>query len=218
MDFFLLDWCLNPLIPEMFIDVLASYLTEVWVAESNDGGYCLSLPTADDGKENYTVQILAEMRHELVRQSKLLCRISVLVRSFIVGRPLLIAHPTVAVAMDIMNFPVGTSRWFASLPLERNPDETRSYIACLHWLSSKRGHVPTKVFIFPPFSSSGGDGTSSGDDDKDVDTDTSSLTSDVTPSVSEGSEDVLTRTNYKGACHEVGCNDVAELSKRRRIP
>jgi hypothetical protein len=201
----------------MFIDVLASHLTEVRVAESDDGGYCPSLPTADDGEEDYTVQILAEMRRELVRQSELLCGMSVLDWSFVIGRPSLIAHAAVAVAMDVMNFPFGASRWFASLPLERDPDETRSYIARLHRLSSKRGHAPTKVFTFPPFSSSGGDGTSSGYDDEDVDTDTSSLTSDITPFVSEGLGDVPTRANYKGACHEVGCNNVAESSKRRRI-
>ena len=212
-----LDWRLNPPIPELYVDLVASYLqtADARAAATNDddGEYC-NFPSRAADEDYYDIEdIHPEVRRELVTQSKFLCGMSVLDRNFAVARPSSIAHAAVAVAMDVMRFPARSINWFASLPLERDPGETEDYVARLHRLCSASGSSP------------GIDrGTSSGDDDDDVDddddTDTSSLTrSDIAPSIVEGAGDVPTLAGGLGACREVGCEDAASAasSKRRRI-
>lgn len=207
-----LDWRLNPPIPETFVDIFASYLLAGADATSDDRGCIPRSPNSvDDVLNGIARDIPEEMRRELVRQSKHLCGMSVLDRNFVVARPSSIAHAAVAVAMDIMHFPVCAIRWFASLPLEFDPDETVKYTARLHRLCSERGHTPTKVFDYPSFSF-GDDRTSRENDDVDseVDTDTSSLTgSDIAPSVCDD----------EVACSQVGLDgsSLAMSTKRRRI-
>ena len=222
-----LDWRLNPPRPELYVDLVATYLLLTAdaraAANDDDDGYCNYLnPTTD---EDYDIEdIPPEMRRELVRQSKLLCGMSVLDRNFAVARPSSIAHAAIAVAMDVMRFPARAIWWFSSLPLERDPGETEDYVARLHRLCSASGHAPAKVFDFNSSSPNNDRGASSGDDDDDDDddgdTDTSSLTrSDIASSVAEGAGDVPTLAGGLGACREVGCEDAASAasSKRRRI-
>ena len=220
-----LDWRLNPPIPELYVDLVASYLQTAdarEVATNDDGGY-RNFPSRTADEDCHDIEdIHPEMRRELVTQSKFLCGMSVLDRNFAVARPSSIAHAAIAVAMDVMRFPARSIGWFASIPLERDPGETEDYVARLHRLCSASGHAPVKVFDFDPSSPGDDRGTSSGDgdDDADDDTDTSSLTrSDIAPSIVEGVGDVPTLAGGLGACREVKCEDAASAasSKRRRI-
>ena len=208
------DWRLNPPIPEMFVDIFASYLLTGADPTRDDGGCTPRSPNdADEGLDDVARDIPDEMRRELVRQSKRLCGMIVLDRNFVVARPSSIAHAAVAVAMDIMRFPVCASGWFASLPLECDPDETGRYIARLHRICSARGHTPTKVFDFPSFSLADDRTSRRNDDvvDDEDDTDISSLSrSDVAPSVGGDDEVACSQVGHDGA-------SVVVSPKRRRI-
>ncbi len=73
------------------------------MANNNDGGcYNFRSPAPNEDK---IADISVEMRHKLVRQSKLLCGMSKLDCNFSIVRLSLIARAAVVVAMDIMCFP-----------------------------------------------------------------------------------------------------------------
>jgi hypothetical protein len=209
-----LDWRLNPPIPEFYVDLLAPYLLAGARAANDDDWGCRDRTSPTTADEDDIADVPAETRRELVRQSRLLCGMSVLDRDFSVVRPSSIARAAVAVAMDILRFPPRSIGWLASIP-QRDAGETGDRVARLRRLCGASDRAPARVSDPSPPSSSGG-----GDDDDDDDTDASSLTrSDVAPSVVEGEGHVPTRADGVGARHEVGCEDAASAasSKRRRI-
>ena len=120
-----LDWHLNPPGPCAFVDVVTdAIMTEdVWECYPDDEPLLAGHVVVDYGT-----------RHLVVQQSKYLCELSVLHSYFVGKSPSSIACASIVAAVrlggDAPPFAV-MGRWFESLGLDRDPDETSACVGHL---------------------------------------------------------------------------------------
>ncbi len=110
------DWYMNPPVPSQFVDIVASLLVTEPMHQT-------SLEDDDDIQGIVSIHDLV-MRQDLLRHSHYLCELSVMDSFFSDKESSSVACASVMIAMDVLRFPPGAAKWFASLPLRRDPDET----------------------------------------------------------------------------------------------
>ena len=124
-----LDWYLNDVIPVMYVDVITPLLLKDSSMRSMN---------ADEDQEcggsssSIGEMIPPESKEELIETARYLCELSTMDAFFSSKRPSSIAYASVLVAMDILQFSPTASKWFVSLPLDHDPEETEVCIQCLH--------------------------------------------------------------------------------------
>lgn len=127
------DWHLNPPVPVSFIDTVSPLLESEPMCEH-------------DFSEFGNINMRDEMRCQLVSQSKFLCERTVMDTFFSDKSPSSIACASVLVAMDLLQFPVGSIKWFVSLPIEHDTEETELCAQRLHQICSDDEYQPSMTF------------------------------------------------------------------------
>lgn len=107
------DWFMNPPVPSQFVDII----TPLLMSEP-------MLTSLDDDDVQGLVSTHDPIRRNLLRHSHYLCELSVMDSFFSDKEPSSVACASVMVTMDAMHFPPGAVKWFASLTLSRDQDET----------------------------------------------------------------------------------------------
>lgn len=109
------DWFMNPPVPSQFVDIITPLLMSEPMLTSLDD---------DDDDVQGLVSIHDPIRQNLLRHSHYLCELSVMDSFFSDKESSSVACASVMVAMDTLRFPSGAAKWFASLSLSRDQDET----------------------------------------------------------------------------------------------
>ena len=133
-----LDWYVNPPGPGMFVDVITpTIMTEV-IWEYND----FDAPML--GNE---VVVDHATRHCVVQQAKYLCELSFLYSYFVDKAPSSIAYASIIVAVRLGNCHpfAAMERWYESLVLDHDHDETALCVDRLMRLIGCDDHLPVTV-------------------------------------------------------------------------
>ena len=127
------DWYMNPPVPSQFVDIVASLLV-------NEPTHHTSLNDDDDVQGSVSIRDFVR-RQDLLRHSHYLCELSVMDSFFSDKESSSVACASIMIAMDVLRFPPGAAKWFASLPLRRDHDETEECAWRLGqiWFRSEEG-------------------------------------------------------------------------------
>jgi hypothetical protein len=132
------DWYMNPPGSGMFVDVITpAIMTEViWEFDELDAPMLGNVVVIDYA-----------MRHCVVQQAKYLCELSVLYSYFVNKAPSSIAYASILVAMRLGNSHpfAAMERWFESLNLDHDYDETALCVGHLLRLIGCDEHLPDVV-------------------------------------------------------------------------
>ena len=107
------DWYMNPPVPSQFVDIIAPLLMAEPMLDTS----------LEDGVQGI-VPIHVSTREDLLRHAHYLCELSVMSSFFADREPSSVARASVMIAMEVMCFPPGAMKWFASLPLSCDEEET----------------------------------------------------------------------------------------------
>lgn len=188
-----LDWFVNPPVPQTFLDIISPILTHSPMCQYDF-----------DDEDNVVID--GEVRHILCQTAQFLCELSVFDVFFSTENPSAIAIAALLVALDVMQFPAGASKWVLSLPLDCNLDELNIYAQRLHKLHEHEGNGPQCTYWS---NSSTGEGSDEGRPRT-----ITPLKDEMPPSIKRCREDTIEARSIEGKAAE---GNTTNASKKRKI-
>ena len=187
-----LDWFVNPPVPQTFLDIISPILTHSPMCQYDFDDDCVVI----DGK----------VRHILCQTAQFLCELSVFDVFFSAKNPSAIAIAALLVALDVMQFPAGASKWVLSLPLDYNLDDLNIYAQRLHKLYEHEGNGPQCTYW----------SNSSTGEDSDEEGKARTITplkDELPPNIKRSREDTIEARSIEGQAAEGNIN----ASKKRKM-
>ena len=185
-----LDWFVNPPVPQTFLDIISPILTHSPMCQYDF-----------DDEDNVVID--GEVRHILCQTAQFLCELSVFDVFFSTENPSAIAIAALLVALDVLQFPAGASKWVLSLPLDCNLDELNIYAQRLHKLHEHEGNGPQCTYWS---NSSTGEGSDEGRPRT-----ITPLKDEMPPSIKRCREDTIEARSIEGQVAE------GNTSKKRKM-